>query len=75
MEYRDLADGAWPISAAVVADGEYVDANLDCVHEFQPMLAVSVGYAKEHSSEMAAQVAEESDVPAEFVEFRWQDGG
>lgn len=75
VEFKDVANGAWPTGAAFVADGEYVDDNLDCVHEFQRMLSDSVDYAKEHSADFADEIAEESGVPAEFINFWWQDGG
>lgn len=72
-EYAEIANGAWPIGAAFAATGEFVDANLECVNEFQRMLAESVAYAEDNHAEFAEEIASVSGVPVEFVEFWWQD--
>lgn len=73
QDFYEIADEAWPIGAVVVADGEFVDANLDCVNEFQRMLRESVDYATENHSEYEQEIADVSGVPAAYIDYWWQD--
>lgn len=72
VEFKEIANGAWPIGAAFVVQGEYVDANLECVNEFQDMLEESVEYAKNNVTEFSQELAAQTGVPAEFIEFWWE---
>jgi len=72
VEYKDLANGAWPIGSAFVADGAYVDANGECVAAFQELLAESVAYAEANHEEFADEIAEQTGVSPDFINFWWQ---
>ena len=70
-EFREIANGAWPIGAAFAATGEFVDGNLECVNEFQRMLGESVAYAEANHAEFAGDISAASGVPVEFIDFWW----
>ncbi|MDT0183947.1 MqnA/MqnD/SBP family protein [Microbacterium sp. ARD31] len=73
QDFKEIANGAWPIGVAVVANGEFVDANLECVNEFQRMYAESVAYAEENHADFAEEISATSGVPVEFIDYWWDD--
>lgn len=72
VDFSELANGAWPIGSAFVASGEFVDANPECVAAFQTLLADSVAYAEENHEEFADEIADETGISADFINFWWQ---
>lgn len=71
-DFREVSGGAWPVVSALMADQELIQAQPDCISEFQNMLDKSVAYAEDNIEDIAAEVSEPSGTDPEFVVESWQ---
>jgi ABC-type nitrate/sulfonate/bicarbonate transport system substrate-binding protein len=71
-DFAEIADGALAIGSAFVSEGPWVEDNLECVSEFQRMMDESIAYAETNIASFSGEIAEQSNVPAEFVEYWWE---
>jgi ABC-type nitrate/sulfonate/bicarbonate transport system substrate-binding protein len=69
-EWRELT-GQASVFAAYQALESQVASNTTCYEQFQDMLAASVEYGRSHIDDVAASVADETGLPADYVTFQW----
>ncbi|WP_185972467.1 ABC transporter substrate-binding protein [Georgenia yuyongxinii] len=69
--YQEATDGSIPFGSAIIAENEYIEANSECVAEFQRMAAESNKYAEEHYTEFADEIVETTGVAPEYLEYYW----
>lgn len=69
-EWRGLT-GEASVFAAYQALQTQVESNTSCYVQFQDMLEASVDYGRTHIDDIAAAVADETGLPADYVTFQW----
>lgn len=69
-DYKEVT-GSFPIGVAVVAKGDYVDANPKCAAEMQNLIAESATYFKENIDSLAPEVAAQTRDDVEYIKEWW----
>ncbi|MPV89302.1 hypothetical protein GB882_11550, partial [Georgenia ruanii] len=69
--YSEATDGSVAFGSAIIAENEYIEANGECVAEFQRMAEESTKYAEEHYTEFADEIVEATGVSPEYLDYYW----